>query len=45
MRNIVVHQYGKIDYSLLFEGLCTLQKDFLEFQYQILEWVKKQEES
>ena len=28
MRNIVVHQYGNLDYSLLFEGLYQLHEDF-----------------
>lgn len=40
MRNIIVHQYGKIDYYLLLEGLRNIKNDYLEFQRQILNWIK-----
>ena len=39
MRNIVVHQYEKINYELLYEGLEQLYKDFLQFEKEILSWL------
>lgn len=41
MRNLIVHQYGIIDYQMLFNSLKKLVKDFLLFQNGILEWSKK----
>ena len=43
MRNIVVHQYGKINYILLFEGLRELHKDFPQLQNEVLAWIETQE--
>jgi len=43
MRNIVVHQYADINYSLLFEGLCELHQDFPQIQNEILDWIDSQE--
>ena len=43
MRNIIVHQYDTINYHLLFDGLCELHKDFLQFQEEILTWIDSQE--
>ncbi len=45
MRNIVVHQYGKINYHLLFEGLCELHQDFPQYQDEVLAWIDSQEKS
>jgi len=44
MRNIVVHQYGKINYKLLFEGLHELHQNFPQFQKEVLRWIDSQEE-
>jgi len=44
MRNIIVHQYGDIDYYLLLEGLKNIKNDYLEFQRQILKWIENQTE-
>ena len=41
MRNLIVHQYGIIDYQMLFSSLKKLEKDFLLFQNGILEWLEK----
>ena len=43
MRNIVVHQYGKINYKLLFDGLCELHQDFPQLQKEVLRWIDSQE--
>ena len=43
MRNIIVHQYDTINYHLLFDGLCELHKDFLQFQEEILTWIDSHE--
>jgi len=43
MRNIVVHQYGKINYQLLFEGLHELHQEFPQFQKEVLRWIDSQE--
>ena len=43
MRNIVVHQYGNINYRLLFEGLCELHEYFPQFQEEILIWIDSQQ--
>ena len=43
MRNIVVLQYGKINYKLLFEGLCELHHDFPQLQKEVLRWIDSQE--
>lgn len=40
MRNIIVHQYGKIDYSILFQGIKSLEKDFIQFQEFVLNYLK-----
>ena len=39
MRNLIVHQYQRIKYPILFEGLRELKKDFLRFQDEILKWL------
>ena len=41
MRNLIVHQYGVIDYQMLFNSLKVLENDFLRFQNGILEWLEK----
>lgn len=43
MRNIVVHQYGKINYNLLFEGLRELSEGFPIYQDEVLKWVESQD--
>ena len=43
MRNIIVHQYGDINYKLLIEGLQELYKDFPIFEQEILEWITLKE--
>lgn len=43
MMNFIVHQYGNIDYRLLFEGLRELYNDFPQFQEEILTWVDSKE--
>ncbi|MFW9989012.1 MAG: DUF86 domain-containing protein [Candidatus Odinarchaeota archaeon] len=43
MRNIIVHQYGDINYRLLLEGLRELDKDFPQFEKEILEWIESKE--
>jgi uncharacterized protein YutE (UPF0331/DUF86 family) len=45
MRNIIVHQYGKINYKLLFEGLRELHEYFPKYQDEVLAWVNSQEKS
>lgn len=42
MRNLIVHQYGSIDYHVLFRSLKTLNEDFSRFQTEILGWLQKQ---
>jgi len=39
MRNIVVHQYGNINYELLFTGLSELHQYFPKYQKEILIWI------
>ena len=39
MRNIVVHQYGNINYDLLFTGLSELHQYFPKYQKEILIWI------
>ncbi len=39
MRNLIVHQYAKIDYGILYNNLTQLQLDFTDFKNQILEWL------
>lgn len=39
MRNLIVHQYGEINFELLFKALTTLNDDFLIFQKSILTWI------
>ena len=43
MRNIIVHQYGDINYRLLLEGLRELDEDFPQIEKEILEWIKTKE--
>ncbi len=43
MRNIIVHQYGNIDYELLFEGLNELSKEFIQIQKEIMHWIETKE--
>ena len=43
MRNIVVHQYGKINYNLLFEGLRELSEGFPVYQDEVLKWIESQD--
>lgn len=43
VRNIIVHQYGDIDYKLLYEGLHEIYKDFPQFESEVLDWIKKKE--
>ncbi len=43
MRNIVVTQYGKINYNLLFEGLRELSEGFPVYQDEVLKWVESQD--
>jgi len=43
MRNIVVHQYGKINYKLLFEGLRELNEGFPIYQDEVLKWIESQD--
>ncbi|HMF31795.1 MAG TPA: HepT-like ribonuclease domain-containing protein, partial [Candidatus Lokiarchaeia archaeon] len=40
MRNLVSHQYGIIDYNLLYAGLEELQTIFKEYQQAILSWIE-----
>lgn len=41
MRNIIVHQYDTLNYSMLYEGLSELLKGFNSFQKKILAWLEK----
>ncbi|MFO8020805.1 MAG: HepT-like ribonuclease domain-containing protein [Promethearchaeia archaeon] len=43
MRNIIAHEYAKIDYTLLMEGLRDLREDFVEIQNQVIKWIELQE--
>ena len=40
MRNIIVHQYGEINYQFLYEGLRELYEAFPIFEEEILEWIE-----
>ncbi|MHA1840102.1 MAG: type VII toxin-antitoxin system HepT family RNase toxin [Candidatus Ranarchaeia archaeon] len=39
MRNIVVHQYASIDYSILYSSLKRLRKDFLRYKKEVIDWL------
>ncbi|MFQ5819483.1 MAG: DUF86 domain-containing protein [Candidatus Heimdallarchaeota archaeon] len=41
MRNLIVHQYGDIDHSILFNALKILLEDFKEYQTFILTWLEE----
>jgi len=41
MRNLIAHQYGVIDYRLLYTGLKRLEEDFTLFRDSILSWLKE----
>ncbi len=41
MRNLIVHQYGIIDYEMLYQSLGTLERDFTSFKKDILRWIGK----
>jgi uncharacterized protein YutE (UPF0331/DUF86 family) len=45
MRNIVVHQYGDIDYNLLLQGLKDLHHDYIQFENEILSWINTIEDN
>ena len=42
MRNIIVYRYGKIDQSLVFSSLKTIQADFEKYKSSVLSWMKNQ---
>ena len=42
MRNLLVHQYGKVNLKLLFASLKMLDSDFLKFKEKILSWLENQ---
>jgi len=44
MRNIIIYQYGDINYKLLIERMRKLHRNFLMFEKQILDWIQIQEE-
>lgn len=35
LRNLIVHQYGKVDYNLIHQAYCSIVHDFSAFQQQI----------
>ncbi|RMG41507.1 MAG: DUF86 domain-containing protein [Methanobacteriota archaeon] len=39
MRNLIVHQYGKIDYFLVQNACCSINADFSKFRQQILSFI------
>ena len=39
MRNLIVHQYGIIDYQLLFDALQRLESTFISFKDAILKYL------
>lgn len=41
MRNIIIHQYGGIDLTLLFHGLGTIADDFRKFASRIITWISE----
>jgi len=41
MRNLIVHQYGDINYDILFNALRDLLKDFKEDQTIIRTWLEE----
>lgn len=41
MRNIIAHQYGKIDQELLYQGLKEIKDEFHRFARKIKEWISK----
>lgn len=41
LRNILVHEYGKIDRARIYQILTTQLKDLEEFQKQIISYLKK----
>ncbi len=43
MRNLIVHQYGVIDYEILYQSLVTLERDFTNFRRHILIWFEKKQ--
>ncbi|MCE7740918.1 MAG: DUF86 domain-containing protein [Candidatus Heimdallarchaeota archaeon] len=42
MRNIIVHQYGEVDFEIVHSSLELLNEDFQNFKEQILTWLEKQ---
>ncbi|MHA1200867.1 MAG: type VII toxin-antitoxin system HepT family RNase toxin [Candidatus Heimdallarchaeaceae archaeon] len=42
MRNIIVHQYGKVDLELLYTGIQMLDKDFRDFKEKVSKWLNSQ---
>lgn len=44
MRNLVTHQYGTINYELLFEGLKTLITDFEQYSKHIMKWLNQKDQ-
>lgn len=43
MRNVVVHQYGDINYKLLLDGLREIYRDFPQIEKEILNWIHSKE--
>lgn len=41
MRNLIVHQYGRIDRGIVHDSLIDLVKDFSKYKTAILEWMEK----
>ncbi len=42
MRNIIVHQYAAIDYSVLFEAMGVIVDDFAAHREAVLSWLDSQ---
>lgn len=42
MRNLLVHQYGKVNLEILFASLKILDSDFSKFKEKILSWLENQ---
>lgn len=43
MRNLLVHQYANVNYSILYNSIENIVKDGGEFKSQIIQWLKNRD--
>lgn len=44
MRNLIVHQYAKINYHILYNAIQTIEDDVEKYKDQILSWINTLDE-